>query len=468
MVGSPADCQTNGFTMHPVDLDIPGIHCVKIFDLDLDGDFDIVGGSEHTPYSTSVGLVWWRNDGGSPVQWTRFVIDGSFLHVMSVDVGDLNGDQYPDIVATSWENGKVAWWKNNGDPEFGWTSFDIVTGWTNPHDAVCFDIDADERLDVVAASSGNDQISIFYNSGGSTPSWIEQVVTSTFDGAKSVIVEDLNQDELPDLIGAGDGCDDIAWWKNLGGNPPGWGKQFITAFLNGSSGLDAEDMDDDGQLDIIGTGWEGDEVSFWICNDIAANSWTKTMVTNQLEIAAGAIGRDIDMDGDKDIIAAGKMPGELVLFVNDNNTFTKDVLFPGFAGGSALEVVDIDQDGDDDIVAGAGVLKELYWFENSTISTSSGDEKEIGKCMTVFPNPFSESFWIGYHLAEPAMVTITLFDALGNAMAVPLENCRKNAGNHVEQIHAETLCLTPGAYFIRIETEDTGVTGKIVMVNWFE
>jgi hypothetical protein len=109
--------------MHPVDLNIPGIQCVKVFDLDLDGDYDIVGESEHTPYSMSVGLKWWRNDGGSPVQWTKFIIDASFLHVMLVDVGDLNGDQFPDIVATSWENGRVTWWKNSGDPEQGRTSF---------------------------------------------------------------------------------------------------------------------------------------------------------------------------------------------------------------------------------------------------------------------------------------------------------------------------------------------------------
>ena len=88
-----------------------GIHRVKVVDLDLDGDLDIVGGSEQTPYSLSQGLAWWRNDGGYPVTWTKFVIDFTFKHVMSVDVAYIDPDPFPDIVASSWSNGKISWWR---------------------------------------------------------------------------------------------------------------------------------------------------------------------------------------------------------------------------------------------------------------------------------------------------------------------------------------------------------------------
>jgi len=57
-------------------------------------------------------------------------------------------------------------------------------------------------------------------------------------------------------------------------------------------------MNLDEQLDILGTGWEGNEISYWICNDITTNSWTKHVVTNQLAIACDAKGRDIDMQAD--------------------------------------------------------------------------------------------------------------------------------------------------------------------------
>jgi len=166
--------QVPDFVQHPVDLNFNGTHRVKVMDLDGDGDLDIIGGSEHTPYTTSKGLAWWRNDGGYPITWTRFPIDLTYLHVMSVDVAMINNDSFPDIVASSWENGKICWWKNSGDPTQGWVKYDIVTGWINAHDALAFDIDEDGFTDVVGVSAGNSRISVFYNQPGTIPTWNQQ------------------------------------------------------------------------------------------------------------------------------------------------------------------------------------------------------------------------------------------------------------------------------------------------------
>lgn len=449
--------QGPSFTIHQVDFDIPGIHCVKVVDLDKDGDPDIVGGSEQTPYSASVGLWWWRNDGGSPLQWTKFVIDGTFLHVMSVDVNYIDPDSFPDIVASSWANGKITWWKNSGNPETGWSLQDVVTGLINPHDAVCSDIDADGDADIVGVSSGNNTISVFYNQGETLPTWQESVVTSGFGSAKSVIVEDLNNDSLPDLVGAGDGCDDIAWWENTGGIPIAWIKHTITAYFNGASGLDAVDMNNDGQQDILGTGWEGNEVSFWICNDIAANSWTQTMVTDQLEIAAGAMGADFDLDDDIDIVAVGKIPGELALFVNDLTVFTQEVLFPGFAGGSALEVTDLDQDGDDDIIAGAGVLKELYWFENLIVNASLNPENVSDSFLKVIPNPSAGEFDLCIPVRDGLAVTVRICDLSGAVIHQQTTVAEKN------KIHVTATGRKRGIYVIRLVAGNTSYYGKIVI-----
>ena len=70
--------QITNFVEHPIDLNFAGIHCIKVIDLDGDGDKDIVGGSEITPYSQSRGISWWRNEGGSPITWTRFTVECKF------------------------------------------------------------------------------------------------------------------------------------------------------------------------------------------------------------------------------------------------------------------------------------------------------------------------------------------------------------------------------------------------------
>jgi len=451
--------QGTSFTLHPVDLNIPGIHQVKVFDLDLDGDPDLIGGSEHTPWSASVGLMWWRNDGGNPLQWTKFVVDAGFLHVMSVDVNYIDNDSFPDIVASSWENGKISWWKNSGNPEMGWNFHDIVTGWINPHDAVCHDIDDDGDVDVIGAGSGNNRISVFKNPGGAFPAWQEEVVTSGFAGVKSVVVKDLDNDSLPDLVAAGDGCDDIAWWKNNGGNPIIWQKKFITTNFTGAGGLDITDMNYDGQLDVLGSGWEGNEVSFWICMDITTNIWSKTLVTDQLEIAGGAIGCDFDLDGDKDIVAAGKMPGELALFVNAEGVFEKEVLFPGFAGGSATAVSDLDQDGDMDIIAGAGVLQELVWFENHTINVGSGNDIRNPEAVKIWPNPSEGRFMAELRHGTETPVSLRLLNLSGKGEHPVLFT----AEGHL--IHILATDLNPGLYFLEIVTKQTTTMTKVTILN---
>jgi hypothetical protein len=99
------------FDEHPIDLNYPGISRISVFDLDRDGDLDIIGGSEF-----STGIAWWRNDGGYPLNWTRFTIDASLVNIMSVEIAYINNDTLPDILTTSWVLNQIAWYENTGSP----------------------------------------------------------------------------------------------------------------------------------------------------------------------------------------------------------------------------------------------------------------------------------------------------------------------------------------------------------------
>lgn len=264
------------FDEHPVDLKFDGIHCIRVSDLDGDGDLDIIGGSEITPYSQSLGIAWWRNEGGDPPDWTRFTVDSHFDHVMSVTVGDI-------------------------------------------------------------------------------------------DGGKSIVICDMDRDGDPDLLGTASDADRITWWENRGGHPVDWTSHPVASYFIGSTGLDVIDMDEDGLFDVIGASWKSDEVSYWICQDLMNDQWQKTVVTDQLGTAVNVCGYDFDMDGDVDIVAVGKNPGEVAIYINDHFSWTKQILKSNFTGGSALSVMDLDGDGDVDIISGASALGRLYWWENRSI-----------------------------------------------------------------------------------------------------
>ena len=172
-------CQNLIFERYDIETNFDGIKTVKIIDLDNDGDLDIIGGSEITPTTASKGLAWWRNNGNNTYE--RFIVDESFIHVMSVDAAFIDDDIYPDIVATSWQLNKVAWWKNTGDPTQGWTKYIIKSNFTYAHDTKCADIDNDGDTDIVAASYGLGRIDIYFNDGNPSSNWQSSVLTSSFE-----------------------------------------------------------------------------------------------------------------------------------------------------------------------------------------------------------------------------------------------------------------------------------------------
>jgi len=351
--------QSLSFVEQNIDLYVPGISCITIYDLDRDGDKDIIGGVE----IPGRGIYWWRNDGGDPIQWTRFLVDVSIDDAMSVEVAYIDNDTFPDIIATELYQGQIDWWQNSGNPTSGWIKH-VVGEPYGAHDAMCADINADGHTDVVGVSSYPGSVSVFYNDGATPPAWTEHPLCDTFGGAKTVTIHDLDRDGDLDVIGAAEIANTICWWENIGGDPVNWEEHIITSDFDGAQIAIPVLMDGDSLYDIIAAGAECQQIAYWLCQDLATNQWTKHIVTDQLGVAVNVRGGDFDGDGDLDIAAVGMIPGELSVFRNDSFNWTPMVLRSDFGRGWALDVTDIDQDGDLDIFAGAEDLGGLFQWEN--------------------------------------------------------------------------------------------------------
>src|SRR5439155_307938 len=101
---------TGTWTATTIDGAATGVSSLAVADLDLDGKSDIVANSSTAANS----VVWYRNNGGSPVTWTKtqLTTTTAAIGVFAANLHS-NGDRAPDIVASAASAaGAVDWWPN--------------------------------------------------------------------------------------------------------------------------------------------------------------------------------------------------------------------------------------------------------------------------------------------------------------------------------------------------------------------
>lgn len=359
----------NSWQNHTVDSDFNGVTAVVAWDIDRDGDQDVIAsGGSH--------ISWWENG----QSWQKHTVDDSFDGAEFVYVADINGDGRLDLLGAARDDDDITWWQNQSihrNTTYA-VEHEMTQGFDYAASVYAADIDGDGHMDIIAAARDDNDITWWQNENGDGSSWDEDTVQDDFGGAHAVVAADMDQDGDLDLIGAAQSDDDIAWWENKNGDGQQWEKHTVDDNFDGAHSVVATDIDGDGNLDILAAAFSGDQIAWWENLDGQAESWFKREVDNDFPNTPSVYATDIDGDGDMDIVAAGD--NTIAWWENTDRLgilWSKSTIDEQFDGARSVYAADMDGDHDADIVGAAATGDKVVWWENENGNGSNWDEHTI-------------------------------------------------------------------------------------------
>jgi len=272
-----------------------GTHSAHSCDINADGHSDLLGTGYWDNY-----LAWWENSDGFGITWIERKIDDTVEGPLSTFTADIDGDGDLDVLVTAQDGNQVFWYENTDGAGLTWSRH-LITSTDKPYSVVASDIDGDGDIDV-PVSEKTDMV-WYENVDGTGLSWIKHMVDDLFVFGCSIQAIDVDQNGNMDILGTG-AQDEIRWWENINGSGTVWIEHVIEEDLNNPRCIYAVDVDNDDDIDIVGTGSAEHAVLWWENIDGAGTGWTKHVIDATLYGSHSVFAEDMDSDGDIDFLGS--------------------------------------------------------------------------------------------------------------------------------------------------------------------
>ena len=195
--------------------------------------------------------------------------------------------------------------------------------------------------------------------------WLMHTIDSYLNGAAIVDVADIDGDGDLDIVATGYKADIVVWYEN---DQLNW-NEYTIGTLDITVGVDIADIDGNDTPDVVAAGMGADRVVWYKNEGGTPVNWTEYTIDANLDGAAIVYVADIDGDDTLDVVATGLDADDVVWYENSGGTpvtWTKNTIDANLDGAQELEIVDLDGDMDLDIVAAGSNANVVVWYENPT------------------------------------------------------------------------------------------------------
>jgi len=272
---------------------LPGAYDVALSDLDADGDLDVAASS----WRLGNQFAWFENPGklchggGGPTrrcyeeghpQWQKHLIEADLKETRTIRAADFDGDGDADLLGTAVGEGLVVWYENSGKPASeAWRRHDIDR-YPHPIHGEPTDLDGDGDMDVVMALGmrnpegqevANQIVWYEHNGDPRDVPWKKYVIAQHFENAFEVVAGDLDGDGQMEVVATGWGePGKVAWFRHGGDPRGGWNQHTLKDNWSRANQVLAADLDGDRDLDIAAIAERGTLEFRWWRNESSGNS----------------------------------------------------------------------------------------------------------------------------------------------------------------------------------------------------
>lgn len=284
------------------------------------------------------------------------------LQALSMDaaIADLDLDGDPDILIANEHRPNILL-MNNGKGLFTNESSRIPQIAHDSEDIGIADFDLDGDLDIVVVSEDDKTNELYLNNGDGTFTDGGNRITVT-GTSNSVIVYDINNDNVPDILIGNNGQNNVLINDGKGYFKDETSERF-GSFIDVTQDLTLCDIDNDGDQDILVANEDANRI---LVNDgkgyFKDESAKRLSYRQEPEETREVVTADIDGDGDMDILYGNVqafVPNALRqnrLLLNDGKGFFSDITQTHLPKDEnrcfGVAFLDIDRDGDMDIMTG--------------------------------------------------------------------------------------------------------------------